>query len=60
MEVPEDFEQKIDACIDKAKFRIRESAYLKSFMVNGFDTRSVGKQQASLYISFGPTMNDER
>lgn len=46
MEVPDNLEERIDACMDKGKLSGSESAHVKSLMINGFDIRSFGRRQA--------------
>lgn len=42
LKVPDEWKAKIDVCLSKAKFDGQETNFVKSFMLNGFDTLSVG------------------
>lgn len=49
MKVPEEIELLIDDSVEKIKCDLRETMHLKSFIVSGFDLKTVGKLEISFY-----------
>lgn len=43
LNVPEELELLVDKAADRINLSVREATYLKTFMVSGFDIKSVGK-----------------
>lgn len=49
IDVPEELELLVDKAADRIKLAVREATYLKTFVVSGFDIKSIGEMSIFLH-----------